>query len=158
MPNSTPDRRIATYNDRKLVSNNSMKSLLSRRDFGWPVNFLAKLSAAHQLTYTDFLTGSFRSRSPNLFCSFFRSSLTKWIYMHNLLNKLKILTISFSTFQLTPVSIKPELASQQQIKLRPFIVDLFQNIIFFIILFKYGLTLSIALAIALEAGSEQHIF
>ena len=78
--------------------------------------------------------------------------------MHNLLNKLKILTISFSTFQLTPVSIKPELASQQQIRLRPFIVDLFQNIISFIILFKYGLTLSIALAIALEAGSEQHIF
>jgi len=89
------------------------------RIFGWPVNFLAKLSAAHQLAYTEFFTGSFRSRSPNLFCSFFRSRLTKWIYMHILLNKLRIPTVTFSTFQLTPVSIKPELASQQQIRFCP---------------------------------------
>jgi hypothetical protein len=41
--------------------------------------------------------------------------------MHNLLYKLKITTFPFFTFQLTPVSIQPELASQQPITLRPFI-------------------------------------
>jgi hypothetical protein len=41
--------------------------------------------------------------------------------MHNLLYKLKIATFPFSTFQLTPVSIQPELASQQPITLRHFI-------------------------------------
>jgi len=46
MLNSAADQRIETYNERKLVSNNSMKIWLSMRIFGWPVNFLAKLSAA----------------------------------------------------------------------------------------------------------------
>jgi hypothetical protein len=35
--------------------------------------------------------------------------------MHNLLNQLKISTFPFFTFQLTPVSIQPKLASQQPI-------------------------------------------
>jgi len=65
MPDSKADRLIKTYNERKLVSNNSMKILLSRRIFGLPVNFLAKLIEAQQLTWTDFFTGSFQSDNQN---------------------------------------------------------------------------------------------
>jgi len=73
--------------------------------------------------FLSFIYNSIKSlKMTDLFCSFsFWSSLTKWVYMHNLLKRLKIATFPFSTFQLTPVSIQPELASQQPIILRPFI-------------------------------------
>ena len=62
------------------------------------------------------------SRSPDLFFSFsFWSSLTIWIYIHIFYHKFSIEKFLFSTCQLTPISIKPELAPQQPITLRPFI-------------------------------------
>ena len=64
----------------------------------------------------------FESRSPDLFFSFsFWSSLTIWIYIHIFYHKFSIEKFLFSTCQLTPISIKPELAPQQPITLRPFI-------------------------------------